>query len=193
MMSDVLVSRCVCLCPCQSPGHSVRPLLSALRGPENTPFPIGISRHAYRAAMYPRKRVSRSGSQGAGLWLYLCQGDYQREAAGRGGGEKHVVYPVMADTRTGRCNSRRQHTYSKTLEKAHGYPSLPYHHTGEYPRTNATHHFSFHRGRTPGCFCPVDPDGQSCPGSCRTRILLTEKVLLPPCNIDAVPHTRVIG
>lgn len=109
------------------------------------------------------------------------------------GGEKHVVYPVMADTRTGRCNSRRQHTYSKTLEKAHGYPSLPYHHTGEYPRTNATHHFSFHRGRTPGCFCPVDPDGQSCPGSCRTRILLTEKVLLPPCNIDGVPHTRVTG
>lgn len=129
-MSDVLVSRCVCLRPCQSPGHSFRPVLPALPGPENTPFPIGISRHVDRAAMYPRKRVSRSGPLPLPLPGRLPKGG-GREGEG---GEKHVVYPVMADTRTGRCNSRRQHTYSKTLEKAHGYPSLPYHHTGEYPR-----------------------------------------------------------
>lgn len=168
MMSDVLVSRCVLSLPV-SRSFSQRPVLSALPGPENTPFPIGISHHLHRAAMYPEKRVSVSGP--LSLSGRLSKGGGRE---GKGRGRMYVVYPVMTDTRTGRCNSRRQHTYSQAVEKG-PVATLPYHHTGEYPRQCNPPLFIPPR-QTPGCFCPVDPDGQSCPGSCRTRILLTETV-----------------
>lgn len=51
----------------------------------------------------------------------------------QGRGCKNVVYPAKADTRTGRCNSKRQHTKSKMVEEG-PIATLPYHHTGEFPR-----------------------------------------------------------
>lgn len=114
----------------------------------------------------------KSGSPGRGLSLPLCQGDCPREErAGRGAG--YVVYPVMADTRTGRCNNKRQQHPPRSERPITACTEVPYQYPNLSPRwpvspavqpTPFSYSTTLLLRQNPWCFCPVDPDGQLCPG-----------------------------